>query len=146
MQRSVKPSPQEMSNIDAHLEYIKRALQWSINNLEQFISLLKARVSAEELYIKSLSGISRLATVSEPEACPYFGQEKSTFELATFQYELSLDKVINSRRDFIQSMKTQIDVLVMVRDKQEQRRKTVKQHVADKTWSTPIIGPATLSR
>jgi hypothetical protein len=72
-------------------------------------------MAAEELYIKSLSGISRLSSVAEPEACPYFGQEKSTFELATFQYELSLDKVINSRREFILAMKTQIDVLVMVR-------------------------------
>lgn len=73
------------------------------------------RMAAEELYIKSLSGISRLSSVAEPEACPYFGQEKSTFELATFQYELSLDKLITSRREFIQAMKTQIDVLVMVR-------------------------------
>ncbi|KAI8339123.1 hypothetical protein BC941DRAFT_422145 [Chlamydoabsidia padenii] len=134
MQRSTKASPleDEISNIDAHSEYIKKALRWSINDLERFISLLKARLGAEEQYIKTLSGISRLSSVAEPEACPYFGQEKSTFELATFQYELSLDKVINSRREFIQAMKTQIDVLVMVRDKQEQRRKTVKQHVADK--------------
>ncbi|KAI8336527.1 hypothetical protein BC941DRAFT_502772 [Chlamydoabsidia padenii] len=134
MQRSSKATPQEdeLNNIDAHLEYIKKALRWSINDLDRFISLLKARVNAEELYVKSLSGISRLSTVSEPEPCPYFGQEKSTYELATFQYELSLDKVINSRRDFILAMKTQIDVLTMVKDKQEQRRKTVKQHVADK--------------
>ncbi|KAI8085113.1 uncharacterized protein BX664DRAFT_338547 [Halteromyces radiatus] len=134
MQRSIKAASQEdeISNIDAHLEYIKKALRWSINDLERFINLLRARVNAEELYVKSLSQISRLSTISEPEACPYFGQEQSTYELATFQYEISLDKVINSRRDFIQAMKSQIDVLVIVKDKQEQRRKTVKQHVADK--------------
>ncbi|SAM05181.1 hypothetical protein [Absidia glauca] len=134
MQRSLKASPQEddINTIDAHLEYVKKALRWSINDLERFISLLKARVIAEELYVKSLSGISRLSSISEPEACPYFGQDKSTYELATFQYELSLDKVIKSRRDFILAMKAQIDVLTTVKDKQEQRRKTVKQHVADK--------------
>ncbi|KAI9304506.1 hypothetical protein BJ944DRAFT_266735 [Cunninghamella echinulata] len=131
---SGKPITQdeELASIDLHTEHIKKTLHWSIKDLERFIALLKARVVAEETYIQSLSKISKTSSIPEPEPCPYFGSDTTSLRAATMQYEVSLGKIIQSRQELADEIKKQIDVLTEVKEKQENRRKNVKQLVSDR--------------
>ncbi|KAI7881960.1 RhoGAP-domain-containing protein [Lichtheimia hyalospora FSU 10163] len=123
---------EEVPNIESHHDYINRVLKWSIADLERFIGLLRQRVAAEEAYVLSLTKITSKAHIT-PEADPnqHVAHTDTTYHRATMQYERSLEQLVVVRRKMIQSIQQQIDMLVDVKEKQENRRKKVKTILGD---------------
>lgn len=118
---------EEVPNIESHHDYINRVLKWSIADLERFIGLLRARVAAEEVYVQSLAKItSKAHQTTEADPNQHVAYTDTTYHRATLQYERSLDQLVVVRRKMIQSIQQQIDMLVEVKEKQENRRKKVK--------------------
>ncbi|ORX59614.1 RhoGAP-domain-containing protein [Hesseltinella vesiculosa] len=113
-----------VANIDAHLDFVKRFLRWSIEDLDRLVSILNARIAAEEAYVQSLSKIHK--TVSPIVMNPMFGDKPPTFIHASVCYERSIDQTIQQRRELIKGMKEEVEKLTIVRDKQEMRRKNAK--------------------
>lgn len=76
-------------------------------------------ISAEESYIQSLEKLNRHAAAPEPDAPytkhDYFGDHQTSFELAVERYEQSLEGTIACRRELVQNMKTQMQVLYRVK-------------------------------
>ncbi|KAG0173817.1 hypothetical protein DFQ30_006941 [Apophysomyces sp. BC1015] len=119
-------------SIEAHLEYVNKLFKWTVHDLDRFISFLKARLAAEEVYVQSLRKVGKTTLSPEPEPQAYFGRGESTFQQAVSEYEASIEKTVAVRSEVIQSMRTQIDLLIKVRDSHEQRRKKVKLVLSQK--------------
>ncbi|KAF7725431.1 hypothetical protein EC973_009605 [Apophysomyces ossiformis] len=115
---------EEVASIEAHFDYVKRVLKWSISDLDRFINLLKARIAAEETYILSLQKITKQSPGHEIDPTHYFNGVETSFYKATFQYEASINKIISVRVDLIKSLRKEVETLAG--DLQEQRRKRVK--------------------
>ncbi|ORY95547.1 hypothetical protein BCR43DRAFT_459372 [Syncephalastrum racemosum] len=133
---SQREEEQPLPNIDAHLDFINKLLKWSIQDFDRFISLLKARIAAEESYIQSLEKLNRHAAAPEPDAPytkhDYFGDHQTSFEVAVERYEQSLEGTIACRRELVQNMKTQMQVLYRVKEDQKERRNKVKNVLGEK--------------
>ncbi|KAI8064460.1 hypothetical protein BC940DRAFT_305768 [Gongronella butleri] len=121
---------EEAKDIEAHSEYIRKMLRWTIHDLERFINLLKARVQAEEVYVQHLSRVStRLVPVPEPEQIQY--NNATSFQHAVLQYEASISKVAEERMEYINLLRDQIQVLMDLREKQLTKRKNLKTKMSD---------------
>ncbi|KAF7722543.1 hypothetical protein EC973_002967 [Apophysomyces ossiformis] len=88
--------------------------------------------AAEELYVQSLRKVGKATLSPEPENHSYFGSKESTFQQAVSEYEASVEKTVVVRSEVIQTMRTQIDLLIKLRDSHEQRRKKVKTVLSQK--------------
>ncbi|ORX48563.1 hypothetical protein DM01DRAFT_1385490 [Hesseltinella vesiculosa] len=120
----------EAREIENHAEYIRKMLRWTIHDLERFINLLKARVQAEEAYVRELSRVpTRLGTVQEPEQIQY--NQATTFHQAVLHYETSMNKLADERNEYINVLRDQINVLSKLRDAQVNTRKEVKSKIND---------------
>ncbi|KAI9305952.1 hypothetical protein BJ944DRAFT_264311 [Cunninghamella echinulata] len=118
--RSVSLSQDDVIvNIDSHLDFVKKVFKWNINDFE--------RIAAEEAYVASLSKLTKTT-----ESTPLFGEKQPSFLMATYYYEQSIDKIIQQRKELIHSLKTEVDKLNHIKERQEQRRRLVKTHQGDK--------------
>ncbi|KAI8391109.1 uncharacterized protein BYT42DRAFT_542723 [Radiomyces spectabilis] len=136
----------EVFQIDAQMEYINRFMKWNIGDLDRFATLLKARLTAEEAYVQSLQKITKSVTVPEPEPATYFGEINGTFQHAVFQYELSVQRIVDLKRDLIHSLKTQLNQVfevkvevgnvsaddLMHQELQDNRRRKTKGYISEK--------------
>ncbi|CAO0799417.1 unnamed protein product [Mucor circinelloides] len=141
--KSLNPGQEdEISSIDAQLDYVNKVLKWSIVDLDRFTYSLKARLTAEEAYMQALIKITKTnyspensvatATSTPLEKHNYFGDYTTTFQQTTMQYENSIEKTIELRRDYIACLKSQIELLSKVKESHEQRRKKVKAVLGEK--------------
>ncbi|KAK4509765.1 uncharacterized protein ATC70_007067 [Mucor velutinosus] len=141
--KSLSPGQEdEVSSIDAQLDYVNKVLKWSIVDLDRFIYSLKARLTAEDAYMQALIKITKTsynpenplntANSTPTEKHNYFGDYTTTFQQTTMQYENSIEKTIELRRDFIACLKSQIELLSKVKESHEQRRKKVKAVLGEK--------------
>jgi hypothetical protein len=62
----------------------------------------------------------------------YFGDYTTLFEKTTCHYEFSIEKKIQGRKEFLNCLKYQTELLVKVKENHEQRRKTVKAVLNEK--------------
>ncbi|KAG2219113.1 hypothetical protein INT45_009780 [Circinella minor] len=118
-------------NVNVQLEYINKLIKWNLHDIDHFIEVLNARISAEETYIQSLERIEKLHPVPEPEI-RYFGDARTSYYMATMQYKSSTSGMINGRRELLKTMKLQRQRLHTVRDTQENRRKKIKNILGEK--------------
>ncbi|KAI9476413.1 MAG: hypothetical protein EXX96DRAFT_577119 [Benjaminiella poitrasii] len=160
--KSLNPSQEEeIASIDAHLDHVNKVLKWTISDLERFINTIKARISAEEAYVIALLKITKhsnhnttttttiqdnssnsnydnsyndnLGSITENNSSNnYFGDYMTSFQKTTLQFEASIEKTIELRREFISSLRNQMDLLIKVKDSHEQRRKKVKAVLGEK--------------
>lgn len=153
--RSINPErEEEIASIEAQYEFVNKVLKWNILDLEKFISTLKARIIAEEVYTTALGKITKnnntipnnnsntsLTTITTQHSSTttttvtnntnYFG-DFSLFETATGHYELSVERKIQARKEFIHCLRQQTELLLKIKDNHEQRRKTVKSVLHEK--------------
>lgn len=83
------------------------------------------RLTAEEAYMQALIKITKTnyspensvatATSTPLEKHNYFGDYTTTFQQTTMQYENSIEKTIELRRDYIACLKSQIELLSKVK-------------------------------
>ncbi|KAG2213930.1 hypothetical protein INT47_001199 [Mucor saturninus] len=140
--KSLNPSPEdEFASIDAQLDHVNRVLKWSILDLEKFTFSLKARLVAEEAYVAALTKITRHNTIDSAPThnnnngsadTSYFGDYTTSFTQTASTYENSIEKTVDSRREFISCLKSQIELLQKVKDSHDQRRKKVKAVLGEK--------------
>ncbi|KAI8074342.1 uncharacterized protein B0P05DRAFT_512943 [Gilbertella persicaria] len=137
----------EIASIDAQLDYVNKVLKWSILDLEKFIHTLKTRITAEETYVSALVKMTKSSSANNSSASNvenagnststieihnYFSDHSATFQQTAMQYEISMEKTIEARREFIANLKNQVELLVKVKDSHEQRRKKVKAVFSEK--------------
>ncbi|KAI9243653.1 Rho GTPase activation protein [Sporodiniella umbellata] len=157
--RSINPEQEEeIASIEAQYEFVNKVLKWNIVDLEKFISTLKARIVAEEAYTTALGKITKNSTAAPsnvptvnnssntsltttathhsgsttPIVPQYFGDCSSLFETATGNYEASIEKKLQARREFLRCLRQQTELLIKTKDKHEQKRKAVKSVLHEK--------------
>ncbi|CEG69519.1 hypothetical protein RMATCC62417_05580 [Rhizopus microsporus] len=146
---------EEVASIEAQFEYVNKLLKWSILDLEKFINTLRARISAEEVYVLALAKIIKNNTNAitttttttmnssnnnnsnnnnnaPPMSSSFFGDYTTLYQLSTSHYESSIEKKIEIRKEFINCLKYQTEILVKLKDHHEQRRKRVKTVLNEK--------------
>ncbi|CEP17247.1 hypothetical protein [Parasitella parasitica] len=126
----------EIASINSQLNYVNEVIKWSISDLDGFILSLNSRLRAEETYIQALAKITE-STVNTANNAPfekknYFGNYTTTFQQTTLQYEKSIEKTIELRREYISCLKGQIELLTKVKESHEQRRKKIKAVLGEK--------------
>ncbi|KAI8382980.1 Rho GTPase activation protein [Blakeslea trispora] len=154
MNRSTKSlnagQDEEIASINAQLDHVNKVLKWSILDLEKFIQTLKTRIIAEEAYVSALVKTTRSSnnnnnsntnngsientgnSVHSIDIHNYFGDYSTTFQQTASQYETSVEKTIEVRREFIANVKSQVELLIKAKDSHEQRRKKVKAVLGEK--------------
>ncbi|KAG2179647.1 hypothetical protein INT44_006495 [Umbelopsis vinacea] len=121
----------ELMGIEAHSEHIKNMIKWNISDLDHFINLLRHRISAEEQYQQSLMRIMTLAHEPENETFDQFRHVDTSVKRATDEFRDSADRQAQCRREFVQVMKNQLNVMIDLRENQERNRKFVKNALKD---------------
>ncbi|KAI8643907.1 Rho GTPase activation protein [Parasitella parasitica] len=126
----------EIASINSQLNYVNDVIKWSISDLDGFVSSLSLRLRAEEAYMQALVKITE-NSVNTANNLPlekknYLGDYTTTFQQTTLQYEKSIEKTIELKRDYISCLKGQIDLLNKVKESHEQRRKKVKAVLGEK--------------
>ncbi|CEG76024.1 hypothetical protein RMATCC62417_10983 [Rhizopus microsporus] len=141
---------EEVASIEAQFEYVNKLLKWSILDLEKFINTLRARISAEEVYVLALAKIIKnntnaITTTTTTTTSmnnsnnnilsmtsSFFGDYTTLYQQSTSHYESSIEKKIEIRKEFINCLKYQTEILVKLKDHHEQRRKRVKAVLNEK--------------
>ncbi|KAI9499109.1 hypothetical protein BDB00DRAFT_866603 [Zychaea mexicana] len=121
----------ELPNVNAQLDFINKLVKWNIQDLDHFINVLTARISAEESYVQSLERIEKIAPVPEPEV-RYFGDARTSYQKVAIQYEVSMSRMVIGRREVLKTMKLQLQRLYNVKETQESRRKKIKTILGEK--------------
>lgn len=79
---------------------------------------------AEEAYVSALTKITRHNTTENLASlngssilldASYFGDYTTSFTQTASQYEISIEKTVDARREFISCLKTQIELLQKVK-------------------------------
>ncbi|KAI8140125.1 hypothetical protein BJV82DRAFT_671897 [Fennellomyces sp. T-0311] len=125
-----QPSDNE-PNVNAQLDYINKIIKWNIQDLDHFINVLNARITAETTYLQALERIERMAPVPEADS-RYFGDARTSYQKVTMQYEMSMSRTVNGRRELVKHMKLQLQQLYDVKNTQEMRRKRIKNILGEK--------------
>ncbi|CAM0137612.1 hypothetical protein VKS41_003082 [Umbelopsis sp. WA50703] len=128
---SVNDEQRELLGIEAHSDHIKNMCKWNVADLDHFITLLKARILAEEQYQQALMRIITLPAESENEVIDQFRQVDTTVKRATDEFRDSADKQAQCRRELVQVMKAQLASVTEMRENHERYRKTVKNALKD---------------
>ncbi|OBZ84182.1 Rho GTPase-activating protein 15 [Choanephora cucurbitarum] len=148
MHRSTKSlsggQDEEIISINAQQDYVNKVLKWSILDLERFIQTLKTRITVEEAYVSALVKTTKSthtnngtientgSSTNTIDIHNYFGDYATTSLQTSSQYEKTVERTIEVRREFIANVKSQVELLIKVKDSHEQRRKKVKAVLGEK--------------
>ncbi|CEI88659.1 hypothetical protein RMCBS344292_03040 [Rhizopus microsporus] len=127
---SQQPADDELTAIDKQFEFINTEFKYNVHDLDAMITLLRARLSAEEMYISALLKAKKATSIYESDKAPSY-EFQFTFYQAVKAYESSIYSLIESRQIVRDTIKKEIDKLVQQREHEEATRKTYKTKLAE---------------
>ncbi|OBZ87466.1 hypothetical protein A0J61_04485 [Choanephora cucurbitarum] len=120
---------EELASIDRHFEFVNSGFKNSISEIDSIIQMLRARLAAEEAYMRELFKVKKLA-VTETER-PAYAEPQNLYQATIRVYEGTVNDLIESRQRHRDTIKLEIDVLVRQKQMEETNRKTYKNKLFD---------------